>query len=122
MLWQCIPAALAVGVVAALAADDVIVVTPAPSVTPADGVRQFQLGNFPEATKAFAVVAEAEPSNARAWWGLGRVAEVQFQKDRARDLFAKAYRLDPRDCDIVLSYLDRVVDPGARAILLRNVI
>jgi hypothetical protein len=122
MRRQCIFAALAVGAVAALAADDAIVAPPPVSVTAADGQRQFRLGKFPEAARAFALAAETKPSHARAWWGLGRVAEVQFQKDRARDLFAKAYRLDPRDSDIVFSYLDRVVDPAARAVLLRNLI
>ena len=85
------------------------------------GEMQFRRGNFAAARDAFESAARLEPENARAWWGLGRIAEIHFRREEARDLFARAFRLDPRDTDIVLSYLDGVTDANARATLLRNV-
>src|SRR5689334_21721846 len=82
---------------------------------------QFRHGNFDAAREAYQSAAHLNPENARAWWGLGRLAEIHFRRDEARDLFARAYRLDPRDTDIVLSYLDAITDAKARATLLRNV-
>jgi tetratricopeptide (TPR) repeat protein len=86
------------------------------------GQIQFRQGQFREAAKTFASAIEFDPGNARAWWGLGRVAELEFHRDQARDLYAKAFRLDPRDTDVMLSYLEGVSDPEARGVLLRNVI
>jgi hypothetical protein len=83
---------------------------------------QFRRGDFAEAAKAFAAAADLNPENARAVWGQGRIAEVQFRRQEARDLFARAYQLDPRDTDIILSYLEGMSDPDARAVLLRNVV
>lgn len=85
------------------------------------GEIQFRRGDFAEAAKAFASAADLNPQNARAVWGLGRVAEVQFRREPAREFFAKAYQLNPRDTDILLSYADCVADAGSRAVLLRNV-
>ena len=85
------------------------------------GEIQFRRGNFPEATSAFESAAKLNPENARAWWGLGRVEEIHFRRDRARELFAKAYGLDPRDTDIILSYLDGMPNARERAVLLHNV-
>jgi hypothetical protein len=82
---------------------------------------QFRRGDFAEAAKAFTAAADLNPENARAIWGLGRIAEAQFRRQEACDLFARAYQLDPRDTDIILSYLDGMADPDARAVLLRNV-
>jgi hypothetical protein len=121
MRWQWIITALAAGAVAALAADVGIVVPPAGSVSEAAGQAQFRRGDFEEAARTFAAAVEVNGENARAWWGLGRVAEVQFQREKARDLFGHAYRIDPRDPEIVLSYLGGVTDVDARAVLLRNV-
>src|SRR5215471_4782712 len=75
------------------------------------GEIQFRRAAFDEAASAFAEAARLNPENARAWWGLGRIEEIRFRRERARDLFAKAYRLDPRDSDIVLSYLNVVSEP-----------
>ena len=130
MRFQWFTAAMAAFVLSAVASDDPGIVPPALGVSgpaPAKsltsyGQIQFRQGQFQEAAKAFASAAEVDPGNARAWWGLGRVAELEFRRDEARDLFAKAYRLDPRDADVVLSYLEVVSDPEARGVLLRNVI
>jgi Flp pilus assembly protein TadD len=82
----------------------------------------FRRANFSEAAAAFGSAARLNPENARALWGLGRIEELHFRREQARDLFARAYRLNPRDTDIVLSYLDGVSDARARTVLLRNVV
>src|SRR5689334_10231974 len=117
-----IMAALAAGVLATLAAGADESIAPAPITTrPRTGELHFRRGNFDQARAAFEAAVQSDPDDARSWWGLGRIEEIHFRRDRARDLFAKAYRLDPRDPDILLSYLEYVADPPARAILLRNV-
>jgi hypothetical protein len=85
------------------------------------GEIQFRRASFSEASTAFESAAKLNPENARAWWGLGRIEEIHFRREQARELFAKAYRLNPRDADLVLSYLDGVGDARARAVLLHNV-
>src|SRR5205814_7437773 len=64
---------------------------------------------------------DANPTNARAWWGIGRIEELYFNRTAARNLFGKAFRLDPNDTDIVISYLNFVENVENRRILLRNV-
>ena len=86
------------------------------------GEIQFRRGDFEEAGKAFERSSRLDPSYARAWWGLGRVEEIHFRRDQARALFLKAYQLEPRDTDIILSYLDGVSDPQARRALLQNLV
>src|SRR5437016_3296746 len=117
MRWQWIITALAAGAVTALAADVGIVVPRAGSVSEAAGQAQFRRGDFVEAAKTFAAAVEVNSDNARAWWGLGRVAEIQFQREKARDLFARAYRLNPRDPGIAWSYLEGITGVDARAVL-----
>jgi tetratricopeptide (TPR) repeat protein len=86
------------------------------------GEIQFRRGDFNEAAKAFASAIEFNHLNARAFWGLGRVAEVHFRHTEARDYFAAAYRLDPRDTRILHSYLECITDSKARNVLLRNLV
>jgi len=82
----------------------------------------FRLADFEGSAQAYAEARSLDPGAARAYWGLSRVAQVQFRRERARDLIAEAFRLDPRDPDIVLSYADFVSDAPARAVLLQNAI
>jgi tetratricopeptide (TPR) repeat protein len=81
----------------------------------------FRRANFPEASRAFTAALERNPESARAHWGLGRIDQIHFRHTAARDHFARAYALDHRDPDIILSYAGFVDDPAARATLLRNV-
>src|SRR5437762_2902282 len=102
MRWQWIAAATVAGTLVVLAADNTLSVPPAAGVNLAlRGDQQFRRGEFAEAARTFESAANLDPQNAHAWWGLGRVAEIQFQRQKARDLFAKAYRLDPRDTGII---------------------
>jgi tetratricopeptide (TPR) repeat protein len=92
---------------------------PDDSVWCLEGEVRFRRGDFEGAGRAFETALASNPDNARAWWGLGRIEQLHF-RPAARDLFAKAYQRDPRDPEIILSYLDFVQDPASRAVLLRN--
>src|SRR4051794_29619048 len=83
---------------------------PPPTLT-LDGEARFRSGDFDGPRRSFAAATDADPTNARAWWGRGRVEQISFRRDAARDLFAKAYRLDPQDTDVILSYLEFVDHP-----------
>jgi hypothetical protein len=86
------------------------------------GELSLRRGDFDAARRDLETAVALNTTNARAWWGLGRIEQLHFRREAARDLFARAYRLDPNDPEIVLSYLDYVTAPAARAVLLRNVI
>ena len=85
------------------------------------GEIQFRRANFAEAARAYEAAIALNPDNARAWWGLGRIEQAHFRGQRARDLFSKAFALNPRDIDIILSYADFVTEPASKSILLENV-
>jgi Flp pilus assembly protein TadD/predicted aspartyl protease len=85
------------------------------------GEIEFRRANFTEAAQAFEAAISLNPQNPRAWWGLGRIEQAHFRTQRARDLFAKAFSLNHRDTDIILSYAEFVSDPASKAILLDNV-
>ena len=85
------------------------------------GEIQYRRANFAEASRAFEAALELNPDNARAHWGLGRIDQLHFRANSARDRFARAFSLNSRDTDIILSYAEYVSDPAARATLLRNV-
>ncbi len=84
------------------------------------GEIEFRRANFAAASSAFAGALEQNPENARAHWGLGRIDQLHFRADSARNHFSRAFSLNNRDIDIILSYAEFVSDPGARATLLRN--
>ncbi len=84
------------------------------------GEIQFRRANFAEATRAYEAAIVLNPDNARAWWGLGRIEQVHFRGQRARDLFSKAFSLSPRDTDIILAYAEFVTEPASKSTLLNN--
>src|SRR5690242_19470705 len=103
MRFQWITAAMAALALSAIDADEASIVPPATGVSAVHlGEGQFRRGDFEGAARSFKAAVETNPADPRAWWGLGRIAVAHFQRDQARDLFAKAYRLDPRDTGIVL--------------------
>ena len=52
---------------------------------------------------------------------MGRIEQAHFRPASARDFFAKAFSLNHRDTDIILSYTDFVSDPASKSVLLDNV-
>ena len=85
------------------------------------GEIQFRRANFDEAAHAYRAAIALNPDNARAWWGLGRIEQAHFRRVSARDFFARAFFLNHRDTDIVLSYADFVSEPASQSVLLDNV-
>src|SRR5215831_13819495 len=66
----------------------------------------FRNAEFERAAQCYRNAVAADPSNARAHLGLGRVARLQFQRRTAYQNFANAFRLDSTDPDILLAYSD----------------
>jgi tetratricopeptide (TPR) repeat protein len=89
---------------------------------PVLGDALFQRADFESAGIAYRAAVERNPRGARAWWGLGRIELTQFRRKNARDLFSRAFGLDPRDPEIILSYLEFAGDAASRSTLLRNVV
>src|SRR5690242_12343078 len=84
----------------AQASDTSLPSTP-PRLLPRSGEDSLRLGEFSDARSAFAEAAARNPEDARALWGLGRIELLHFRREAARDLFSKAYRLDPKDPTII---------------------
>src|SRR2546423_18390 len=80
----------------------------------------YSKADFDGAESAYRLALSADPSYARAVWGLGRIAQLNFRRGSARDYFAAAFRLDPRDPEIIRSYVSVVPDRDARNVLLKN--
>jgi len=80
----------------------------------------FRQSRFDEAQRAYQSALDADLTHARAHWGLGRIAALTGHTTAARDYFSEAYRLDPQDPNVVLSYADYVPNPAGRCVLLRN--
>ncbi len=80
----------------------------------------FRQADFAGAENTYQAALRADAHNARASWGLGRVASLQSRPAEATKRFATAFQLDPRDPDIILSYAGCMQDAVARATLLRN--
>ena len=84
------------------------------------GDSYFRHSRFEQADQVYRAALTLSPSCARAHWGLGRLASLHSRWFEARDLFSRAYRLDPRDPDIVLSFASWAEDASARVTLLQN--
>jgi hypothetical protein len=61
-----------------------------------------------------------DPACARARWGLGRIEMLASRKVAARNQIARAFQLDPRDPDIVLTYAGFVEDHQSQVRLALN--
>jgi tetratricopeptide (TPR) repeat protein len=98
-----------------------VAVAPADALLCLSGEIEFRRARFAEASKDFSAALALNPENARAHWGLGRIDQIHFRSDAAREHFSRAYALNHRDTDIILSFAEFVDDASARATLLRNV-
>lgn len=65
------------------------------------GLAYFDAGRFADAAAAYAKAAQAAPRNAALWSSLGEALVMASERDplppRAREAFAKAIALDPKD-------------------------
>ncbi len=64
----------------------------------------YRRADFEAAESFYRSAQAADPSCARALWGLGRIEELHFRSGAARDYFAAAFRLDPHDPEIAKSH------------------
>src|SRR5882672_11656923 len=64
----------------------------------------YRKANFDQAESFYKQALSLDPSCARALLGLGRIEDLHFRRAAARDYFAAAYRLEPRDPQIIRSY------------------
>ena len=96
---------------------------------PSNGAAQSLLGDiayrkadFDAAESFYRAAVSVDPACARAIWGLGRIEELNFRRGAARDYFATAFRLDPRDPQIIRSYGSVIPNRDSQTILLKNYI
>jgi tetratricopeptide (TPR) repeat protein len=82
----------------------------------------YRKADFDNAESFYRSALAAEGACARALWGLGRIEELNFRRGAARDYFSAAFRLAPRDPQILRSYASVVTDRQAEVILLKNYI
>jgi tetratricopeptide (TPR) repeat protein len=80
----------------------------------------FRQSKFSEAERAYRSAVDADGNYARGYWGLGRIELLASRRRAAREHIARAFQLDPRDPDIMLTFADFVQDARSRIILLRN--
>lgn len=77
-----------------------------PAVAEINGELHFRQGEIGDAQIDFKKATALDGTLARAWWGLGRVAECNSLHRTAEDYFRKAYDLDRDDPDVLLSYAE----------------
>jgi predicted aspartyl protease len=68
----------------------------------------FRQGQFAQADAEFKNAVGLEPRLARAWWGLGRVAECAAMNLTAVEDYKRAYELDPKDPRILAAWIPRL--------------
>jgi len=86
------------------------------------GNELFRQSRFEAAEIAWQETLAVAPSSACALLGLSRIDQLHFRRRSARDHIAAAYRLAPRDPEVVLAYSEMVSEPNARRILLQNLL
>jgi len=68
----------------------------------------FRRGDFARADAEFKNAIELNRQLARAWWGLGRVAECAAMNKTAAEDYKRAYELDPKDPGILATWIPRL--------------
>jgi len=64
----------------------------------------YRMADFDKAESLYRSAAAADPAEARAWLGLGRLDLLGFCRRTAREKLARAYALDPSDPDVIRAY------------------
>jgi predicted aspartyl protease len=72
------------------------------------GEVSFRQGQFAKADAEFKNAVGLDPRLARAWWGLGRVAECAAMNRTAVEDYKRAYELDPKDPRILAAWIPRL--------------
>jgi predicted aspartyl protease len=77
-----------------------------PAVAEMMGELHFRQGEIVDAQTDFQKASALDATLARAWWGLGRVADCNSLHRTAENYFRKAFELDRDDPDVLLSYAE----------------
>jgi len=90
------------------------------SVTAAAGDFEFRISKFPEAAVLYREALQFDPMSARSLLGLGRLNRLTSMNRSARNLFERAYALDPKDPDIVHEWAYMRNTPSEIAVALEE--
>jgi tetratricopeptide (TPR) repeat protein len=84
------------------------------------GDRMFREARFEDAGTAYSQALNLDKSNVQGHLGMGKLAMLLSDVQRAAHHYSAAYQIAPRDPDAILAFADVVQSPGARKMLLRN--
>ena len=84
------------------------------------GDRLYQLARFEDAEAAYSEAVDLDRNNVRGHLGLGRIATMLSETQRAVEHFSAAYQIAPRDPNAILAFAGVVENAQARLMLLRN--
>jgi hypothetical protein len=84
------------------------------------GDRLFREARFEEAEAAYSRALDLDQRNVHGHLGIGKIASLFSEGQRATSHYAAAYQIAPRDPDAVLAFASAVENPEARQVLLRN--
>lgn len=80
----------------------------------------YRRANFEGAEEAYRAALRANAKDARGYWGLGRLAQLNSRNEEAGLRFQEAFERNPHDPDILLSYAEHATRPGMRTKLLEE--
>jgi len=84
------------------------------------GDRMLRDGLFDDAESAYSQALDLDRSNLQGHLGMGKIATLFSNSQRAAAHYSAAYQLAPRDPDAILAFAGVVENPEARKRLLRN--
>lgn len=84
------------------------------------GDRLFREARFEESETAYAEALDLDQRNVRAHLGMGKIAALLSEPERAARHISAAYQLGPRDPDAILALANVVENVNARQTLFRN--
>lgn len=80
----------------------------------------YRQSRFEDAESAYARALDLDPNNVRGHLGMGKIAALLSDRNRAAKHFSAAYQLEPSNPNVILAFADVVVEREARRTLLRN--
>jgi hypothetical protein len=84
------------------------------------GDRLFREARFEESETAYAEALDLDQRNVRAHLGMGKIATLLSEPERAAGHFSAAYQIAPRDPDAILALANVVENVKARQTLFQN--
>lgn len=84
------------------------------------GDRMYREARFEDAEAAYSQALRLDERNLQAQLGMGRIATLLSQPQRAQNYYSAAYQIAPRDPNTILAFAGVVENARARQTLLRN--